>query len=97
VCKQYLRRVPKQRKIHARSRDHCCSGIAIIITHSECVFVALVIQHAKHMRRILLQCVSCQALPYFSTLSHKCHDFVESGGGGGVGFGGEFLNLKCVF
>jgi hypothetical protein len=25
--------------------NHCCSGEAINITHSECVFVALVIQH----------------------------------------------------
>jgi hypothetical protein len=31
----------------ARSRNRCCSRKAIIITYSECVFVALVIQHAK--------------------------------------------------
>jgi hypothetical protein len=35
-----------QRKIEARLRNHCCSGKAIIITYSECVSVALVIQHA---------------------------------------------------
>jgi hypothetical protein len=35
------------------------------------VSVALVIQHAKLMRRIVLSSVVCPALPYFSTLSHK--------------------------
>jgi hypothetical protein len=39
------------------------------ITHSECVFVALVTQHATRMRRMILLSVACLALPYFSTLS----------------------------
>jgi hypothetical protein len=70
----------------ARSRNHCCRGKAISITYSECVSVALVIQHAKRMRRIILSSVVCPALPYFSTLSHKRLDFrVPGGGGGGVG------------
>jgi hypothetical protein len=30
--------------------------------------VALVIQHAKRMRRIILSSVTCLAVPYFSTL-----------------------------
>jgi hypothetical protein len=33
--------------------------------------VALVIQHAKRMRLIILSSVACSALPYFPTLSHK--------------------------
>ena len=37
----------------ARSRNYCCRGKAISITHSECVSVALVIQDAKRMRRII--------------------------------------------
>jgi hypothetical protein len=41
------------------------------------VSVALVIQHAMPMRRIILPPVACLALPFFSTLSHKGHDFQE--------------------
>ena len=37
--------------------------------------VVLVIQHAKRMRRVILPYVSCPAIPYFPTLSHKLHDF----------------------
>jgi hypothetical protein len=51
-----------------------------------CVSVALVIQHAKRVRRILLSCVACQVLPYFSTLSHKRHDACKK----------MLLNTKCV-
>jgi hypothetical protein len=52
--------------IEARSLDHCCRGEAISITHSECRSVALAIQHAKRMRRIILSSVVYLALQYFS-------------------------------
>ena len=44
------------------------------ITHSECVFLALVIQRAMSIDRIVLPMTS-PAVPYFSTLSQKRRDF----------------------
>ena len=43
-----------QRTIHARTCNHCCSGKAVNITYAECVFVALRIQPAMHMRHIVV-------------------------------------------
>jgi hypothetical protein len=37
--------------------------------------VALFIQHATHMRHVVTLYVASLAAPYFSTLSHKWHDF----------------------
>ena len=45
------------------------------VAYSEGVFVALVIQHAMRMRHVVI-CV-CSAARYFSSLSHKLHDFRE--------------------
>ena len=60
-----------QRNIEVRSCNNCCSGKAVSIAYSECVFLALGIQHAMRMRRIILSSVACPALRYFSKLSHK--------------------------
>jgi len=47
------------------------------ITYSECVSVALIVQHAKHMRRITLSSAACMALPHFSAFSHKRNDVLK--------------------
>jgi hypothetical protein len=44
-------------------------------THSECMYVALVIQRARRMRRIILPDVAYPALLYFFDISSKRHDF----------------------
>jgi len=65
------------RNFEAHSSNHCYRGRAISITYSECVFATLVILYAQRTRRIMFSFVTCLALPYFSTLSHKWHDFRE--------------------
>ena len=64
-----------QRNIEARSCSHFCREKTIRITYSKYVFVAVVIQRAKRMRRIALSSVACLALLNCATLSHKQHDF----------------------
>ena len=48
------------------SRKLSCRGQAVSITYSECVPVALVIQHAMRMRRNILSSAVCPAVQYFS-------------------------------
>jgi len=69
ICNVY------KRNIEARSRDQCCRGKAISVTYSQCVSVALFIQRAKRMRRMILSLVAYSAVQYFLTLLNKRHEF----------------------
>jgi hypothetical protein len=55
--------------------------ISQILLYSQCVSVALVIQHAMRMRHIILSSALCPVLPYFYAF-FNCTIF--GGGGGGV-------------
>jgi hypothetical protein len=55
-----------------------CSEKVISITYSECACVALVMQHSRLIRSIMLSSVACPAaLHFFFALSRKVHDFRE--------------------
>ena len=72
-----------KRNLEALSCSHICRGKVISVTYSECVFVALVIQHANRVRHIILLSVAV----FLKALSHKQHDFRKK----------KILNIKCVF
>ena len=48
-----------------------CHGKATSITHSDSLTVALIIQYAMCMLRIIMPSETCMAVPYFSALSHE--------------------------
>jgi hypothetical protein len=80
ICKPSLRKgqtVMRHARINieAFSRNHFCHFRAIDITYSECVFVALGIQHAMRMRHIAI--CGLPVVQHFFTLSHKGYDFRE--------------------
>jgi hypothetical protein len=67
-------------EVHSFNQYYRGKAISIRPACSEWVSVALVIQHAKLMRRIISAHVACLVVPYFSILCHKRHDFRKEGG-----------------
>jgi hypothetical protein len=49
----------------AHSCKHCCRGKERSIAYSQSLFVTLVIQHAKHVSRIIMSSVACLTIQYF--------------------------------
>jgi hypothetical protein len=92
-CQQWIkqdRQCTYNRNFEAPSHNHFCRGKTISIIYYEfvcvCVSVALVTQHAKYIRRIILSSVVCLAVRYISTLCHKRQDFR----------GKHSLTIKCI-
>jgi hypothetical protein len=69
----------------ALSCNHCCHKKDINVTYSDCVFVFLVIHHAKLMGHIT--CVACPTVTFLPALRHK----------GTILKNKKLLNIKCVF
>jgi hypothetical protein len=64
------------RSIETCSCNNGCHEKALSITYYEHVFLVLVIQHAKLLRRIILSSAACLVITHFSTLFHKWHNFL---------------------
>jgi hypothetical protein len=66
--------------IEVHSRDHCCCEKAVSTTYSECMCLHSCLSYpaCKKYLPIILPSVACQALPYFSKVSHKWHDFQKN-------------------
>jgi len=63
LCMEQEMYVKPNRHTVPLSRNHCCRGKTISIAYSECVSVALLIQHAKRMHHI---CTCSLTLLYLS-------------------------------
>ena len=59
-----------KRNNEERLCNHCCSGRAISITYSECVFVALAIQHALGICHIVISSLPISIFPHYLIMAH---------------------------
>ena len=62
-------------RARARARASACVCACARVRVCVCVCVALVIQHAKHKRHVILSSVACPTPQHLYTLSNKGHDF----------------------
>jgi hypothetical protein len=70
-----VKKMGNVRKRNTEAQSRLLQWKAVSITYSECMYIALICQLAKRLRRIIVSSVACPTLSYFSKLSHKRHDF----------------------
>ena len=71
----------RQHMYNVTLRCICATIVAVekqYILNILSVFVALVTQHAKHMRFVILSTVVSPALQHFFTLAYKWHNFQKN-------------------
>ena len=76
--------IETRNKIHFKQDKQCTCNIilrrvrvtivAVEQQYTKCVFVALHIQHAMRMRRVILSSVASPAVHYLSVLPHKHYE-----------------------
>jgi len=66
--------ISEQPTVHSYLAWENCDGCQHTRDYSTLYRVSI-IQHGKRMRRLILSSVTCQTVPYLSTLTHKQDDF----------------------
>jgi hypothetical protein len=59
------------------THNHSRSYLNHLVLHILTVFIAIVIQNAQRIRRIILSSVTCLDVSYFTTLSNERHEFAD--------------------
>ena len=58
--------------INARSYSYCCNGTGVLLILNVCLQLLV---SSTQWTCVILSSLACPALQYFTTLSHKRHDF----------------------